>query len=92
MTKATLQLEESVFVKLTAIAQGTNQTPEEFISSIVNGLDSEFDDDDALFAECEARWSEFEKTRLASPLDEILDWINSWNTSNKEPAPQCRPF
>lgn len=91
MTKATLKLEESVLLKLTALAQGTNQTPEEFISSIVNGLVSDFDDDDALYAECEARWSEFEKSRMATPLDEVIDWIKSWNTENRKPVPQCRP-
>ena len=92
MSKGTLQLDESVLRKLNALAQTTDQTPEEFISAIVDGLARSRTEDQALLADCDARWDEFEANRLAVPLDEILEWVESWGTENRKAAPQCRKF
>lgn len=92
MNKGILQLDESVLQKLNTLIQGTGQTPEEFISTIVDGLTSERNEDEALLAECEARWHEFEKNSLAVPLDEVIQWVESWGTENRLPVPQCRKF
>jgi hypothetical protein len=92
MNKGTLLLDESVLHKLNALAQGTGQSPEEFISAIVNGLTSDRTEDEALLAECEARWDEFEKNRLAVPLDEVIQWVESWGTENRLPVPPCRKY
>jgi predicted transcriptional regulator len=90
MTKGILQLDETIIIKLEALVHGTNQTPEEFISAIVNGLSSNRSEDAARLAEAEARWMEFERTGKAVPLNEIIEWINSWGTPDRKPAPQCR--
>ncbi|UQZ91378.1 hypothetical protein C4J81_18950 (plasmid) [Deltaproteobacteria bacterium Smac51] len=92
MNKVTLQLDENVLRKLNSLVQGTDQTPEEFISALVNKLSSDQTEDEALLAECEARWDEFEKMRLAVPLDEIIGWVESWGTENRVAIPQCRKF
>jgi predicted transcriptional regulator len=36
------------------------------------------------------RLDEFERTRLAIPLDEVKAWVTSWGTAEELPRPQPR--
>lgn len=92
MPKGTLQLDEQVLSKLSALAQNMNLTPEDYVTHLVNGLTRVQADDDSLLAECEARYRRFEANRVGVPFSEIADWMNSWWTDDVKPAPICRPL
>jgi hypothetical protein len=36
------------------------------------------------------RLDEFERTRLAVPLDDVKAWVASWGSANELPRPQPR--
>ena len=41
-------------------------------------------------AEDRRRLDEFERTRLAIPLDEVKAWVASWGSAGELPRPQPR--
>jgi predicted transcriptional regulator len=83
-------LDQSVLSELDALAQEMNQSPEELVTALIQGLARHKRQESSLAAECDRRLAEFEATRLGIPFDEIAQWMQSWFTDQEKPAPQCR--
>jgi Predicted transcriptional regulator len=91
MSKEILELDQKVMATLNSLAQGMNQTPEGVVTALIDGLAKHRQsDDDALLAECDARMRTFRANRRGVPLDEVIEWVDSWLTDTEMPAPQCR--
>lgn len=75
MPKGTLELDQSVLNELAALAQGLNKSPEGLVTSLIQGLARNQQDDLALMAEGDKQLAEFEASREGLPFDEVADWM-----------------
>jgi hypothetical protein len=53
-------------------------------------LDSVVDLTNPDVSEDRRRYDDFQRTRLAVPLDDVKAWVSSWGSDNELPCPQTR--
>jgi hypothetical protein len=53
-------------------------------------LDSVVDLTNPDVSEDRRRYDDFQRTRLAVPLDDVKAWVSSWGSENELPRPQTR--
>ena len=53
-------------------------------------LDSVVDLTNPDVSEDRRRYDDFQRTRLAVPLDDVKAWVSSWGSENELPRPQPR--
>jgi hypothetical protein len=53
-------------------------------------LDSVVDLTNPDVSEDRRRYDDFQRTRLAVPLDDVKTWVSSWGSENELPRPQPR--
>ena len=76
--------------RLREMATERGQEVAAVLAEAVALLDSVVDLEGPDIAEDRRRLDEFERTRLAIPLDEVKAWVASWGSADELPRPQPR--
>ena len=90
LIRRTLELDTATDARLSEMAAERGQDVSAVLAEAVALLDSVVDLDGPDIAEDRRRLDEFNRTRLAVPLDEVKAWIASWDTPDELARPQPR--
>jgi predicted transcriptional regulator len=86
----TLEIDADTDTRLHEMATERGQEVAAVLAEAVALLDSVIDLEGPDIEEDRRRLDEFERTRLAIPLDEVKAWVASWGSADELPRPQPR--
>jgi predicted transcriptional regulator len=86
----TLEIDADTDARLSEMATERGQEVAAVLAEAVALLDSVVDLEGPDIAEDRRRLDEFERTRLAIPLDEVKAWVASWGSADELPRPRPR--
>jgi predicted transcriptional regulator len=86
----TIEIDADTDARLREMATERGQEVAAVLAEAVALLDSVVDLEGPDIAEDRRRLDEFERTRLAIPLDEVKAWVASWGSPDELPRPQPR--
>jgi predicted transcriptional regulator len=86
----TLEIDADTDARLREMATERGQEVAAVLAEAVALLDSVVDLEGPDIEEDRRRLDEFERTRLAIPLDEVKAWVASWGSADELPRPQPR--
>jgi predicted transcriptional regulator len=86
----TLEIDADTDARLREMATERGQEVAAVLAEAVALLDSVVDLEGPDIEEDRRRLDEFERTRLAIPLDEVKAWVASWGSTDELPRPQPR--
>jgi predicted transcriptional regulator len=90
LVSRTLEIDADTDARLREMATERGQEVAAVLAEAVALLDSVVDLEGPDIAEDRRRLDEFERTRLAIPLDEVKAWVASWGSADELPRPQPR--
>ena len=90
LVSRTLEIDADTDARLREMATERGQEVAAVLAEAVALLDSVVDLEGPDIAEDRRRLDEFERTRLAIPLDEVKAWVASWGSPDELPRPQPR--
>jgi predicted transcriptional regulator len=90
LVSRTLEIDADTDVRLREMATERGQEVAAVLAEAVALLDSVVDLEGPDIAEDRRRLDEFERTRLAIPLEEVKAWVASWGSANELPRPLPR--
>jgi predicted transcriptional regulator len=90
LVSRTLEIDANTDARLHEMATERGQEVAAVLSEAVALLDSVVDLEGPDIEEDRRRLDEFERTRLAIPLDEVKAWVASWGSADELPRPQPR--
>jgi predicted transcriptional regulator len=90
LVSRTLEIDADTDARLREMATERGQEVAAVLAEAVALLDSVVDLEGPDIEEDRRRLDEFERTRLAIPLDEVKAWVASWGSSDELPRPQPR--
>ena len=90
LVSRTLEIDADTDARLREMATERGQEVAAVLAEAVALLDSVVDLEGPDIEEDRRRLDEFERTRLAIPLDEVKAWVASWGTADELPRPQPR--
>jgi predicted transcriptional regulator len=90
LVSRTLEIDEDTDARLREMATERGQEVAAVLAEAVALLDSVVDLEGPDIEEDRRRLDEFERTRLAIPLDEVKAWVASWGSADELPRPQPR--
>jgi predicted transcriptional regulator len=90
LVSRTLEIDADTDARLREMATERGQEVAAVLAEAVALLDSVVDLEGPDIAEDRRRLDEFERTRLAIPLDEVKAWVASWGSEDELPRPQPR--
>jgi predicted transcriptional regulator len=88
LVSRTLEIDADTDARLREMATERGQEVAAVLAEAVALLDSVIDLEGPDVAEDRRRLDEFERTRLAIPLDEVKAWVASWGAADELPRPQ----
>ena len=86
----TLEIDADTDARLREMATERGQEVAAVLAEAVALLDSVVDIEGPDIAEDLRRLDEFERTKLAIPLDEVKAWVASWGSADELPRPEPR--
>ena len=86
----TLEIDADTDARLREMATERGQEVAAVLAEAVALLDSVVDLEGPDIAEDLRRLDEFERTKLAIPLDEVKAWVASWGSADELPRPEPR--
>jgi predicted transcriptional regulator len=86
----TLEIDADTDARLREMAKERGQDVAAVLAEAVALLDSVVDITGPDIAEDRRRYDEFQRTRLAVPLDDVKAWVASWGSADELPRPQPR--
>ena len=90
LVSRTLEIDTDTDARLHEMATERGQEVAAVLAEAVALLDSVVDLEGPDIEEDRRRLDEFERTRLAIPLDEVKAWVASWGSADELPRPQPR--
>jgi predicted transcriptional regulator len=90
LVSRTLEIDADTDARLREMATERGQEVAAVLAEAVALLDSVVDLEGPDIEEDRRRLDEFERTRLAIPLDEVKAWVASWGSADELPRPQPR--
>ncbi len=90
LVSRTLEIDADTNARLREMATERGQEVAAVLAEAVALLDSVVDLEGPDIAEDRRRLDEFERTRLAIPLDEVKAWVAGWGSADELPRPQPR--
>jgi predicted transcriptional regulator len=90
LVSRTLEIDADTDTRLREMATERGQEVAAVLAEAVALLDSVVDLEGPDIAEDRRRLDEFERTKLAIPLDEVKAWVASWGSADELPRPQPR--
>jgi predicted transcriptional regulator len=90
LVSRTLEIDADTDARLSEMATERGQEVAAVLAEAVALLDSVVDLEGPDIAEDRRRLDEFERTKLAIPLDEVKAWVASWGSADELPRPQPR--
>jgi predicted transcriptional regulator len=90
LVSRTLEIDADTDARLREMATERGQEVAAVLAEAVALLDSVVDLEGPDIAEDRRRLDEFERTKLAIPLDEVKAWVASWGSADELPRPQPR--
>jgi predicted transcriptional regulator len=90
LVSRTLEIDADTDARLREMATERGQEVAAVLAEAVALLDSVVDLEGPDIAEDRRRLDEFERTRLAIPLDEVKAWVASWGSADELPRPLPR--
>jgi predicted transcriptional regulator len=90
LVSRTLEIDADTDARLREMATERGQEVAAVLAEAVALLDSVVDLEGPDIEEDRRRLDEFERTRLAIPLDEVKAWVASWGSTDELPRPQPR--
>jgi predicted transcriptional regulator len=90
LVSRTLEIDADTDARLREMATERGQEVAAVLAEAVALLDSVVDLEGPDIAEDRRRLDEFERTKLAIPLDEVKAWVASWGSAAELPRPQPR--
>jgi predicted transcriptional regulator len=90
LVSRTLEIDTDTDARLHEMATERGQEVAAVLAEAVALLDSVVDLEGPDIDEDRRRLDEFERTRLAIPLDEVKAWVASWGSADELPRPQPR--
>ena len=90
LIRRTLEIDAATDTRLSEMADERGQDVAEVLAEAVALLDSVVDIAGPDIAEDRRRLDEFNRTRLAVPLDDVKAWVASWGSPDELPRPQPR--
>jgi predicted transcriptional regulator len=86
----TLEIDAETDARLREMAAERGQEVAAVLAEAVALLDSVVDLAGPDVGEDRRRYDEFQRTRLAVPLDDVKAWVASWGSAEELPRPQPR--
>jgi predicted transcriptional regulator len=86
----TLEIDAETDARLREMAAERGQEVAAVLAEAVALLDSVVDLAGPDIGEDRRRYDEFQRTRLAVPLDDVKAWVASWGSAEELPHPQPR--
>jgi predicted transcriptional regulator len=86
----TLEIDAETDARLREMAAERGQEVAAVLAEAVALLDSVVDLAGPDIGEDRRRYDEFQRTRLAVPLDDVKAWVASWGSAEELPRPQPR--
>lgn len=90
LVSRTLEIDADTDARLREMATERGQEVAAVLAEAVALLDSVVDLAGPDIGEDRRRLDEFERTRLAIPLDDVKAWVASWGSADELPRPQPR--
>jgi predicted transcriptional regulator len=90
LVSRTLEIDADTDARLREMATERGQEVAAVLAEAVALLDSVVDLAGPDIGEDRRRLNEFERTRLAIPLDDVKAWVASWGSADELPRPQPR--
>jgi predicted transcriptional regulator len=90
MVRRTLEIDADTDVRLREMAAERGQEVGAVLAEAVALLDSVVDLAGPDIGEDRRRYDEFQRTRLAVPLDDVKAWVASWGSADELPRPHPR--
>jgi predicted transcriptional regulator len=90
LIRRTLEIDAATDARLSEMAAERGQAVAAVLAEAVALLDSVVDLAGPDIAEDRRRVDEFNRTRLAVPLDDVKAWVASWGSADELPRPQPR--
>ncbi|MDB5652901.1 MAG: hypothetical protein JWQ94_514 [Tardiphaga sp.] len=90
MIRRTLEIDAATDARLSEMATERGQDVAAVLAEAVALLDSVVDIAGPDIAEDRRRLDEFNRTRLAIPLDDVKAWVDSWGSPDELSRPQPR--
>ena len=90
LVSRTLEIDADTDARLREMATERGQEVAAVLAEAVALLDSVVDLEGPDIEEDRRRLDEFERTRLAIPLDEVKAWVASWGSADELPRPRPR--
>ncbi len=90
LVSRTIEIDADTDARLREMATERGQEVAAVLAEAVALLDSVVDLEGPDIAEDRRRLDEFERTRLAIPLNEVKAWVASWGSADELPRPQPR--
>jgi predicted transcriptional regulator len=90
LVSRTLEIDADTDARLREMATERGQEVAAVLAEAVALLDSVVDLEGPDIEEDRRRLDEFERTRLAIPLDEVKAWVASWGSPDELPRPRPR--
>ena len=90
IVRRTLEIDTDTDARLREMALERGQDVAAVLADAVALLDSVVDIAGPDLAEDRRRLDDFNKTRLAVPLDDVKAWVASWGSNNELPPPTSR--
>jgi predicted transcriptional regulator len=90
LVSRTIEIDADTDTRLREMAEERGQEIAAVLAEAVALLDSVVDLAGPDIEEDSRRLAEFERTRLAIPLDDVKAWVASWGSADELPRPQPR--
>lgn len=90
IVRRSFEIDQRTDARLRAMATERGQDEGVILAEALALLDSMIDIEGPDLAEDVRRLEQFERDRLAVPLDEVKAWVESWDTPDELPAPTPR--
>lgn len=90
LVNRTFEIDVDTDARLREMAQERGQDVAAVLAEAVALLDSVVDLSGPDIKEDRGRYDDFQRTRLAVPLDDVKAWVSSWGSENELPRPQPR--
>jgi predicted transcriptional regulator len=90
LVNRTLEIDVDTDARLREMAKERGQDVAAVLAEAIALLDSVVDLSGPDIGEDRRRYDEFQRTRVAIPLDDVKAWVASWGSENELPRPQAR--
>jgi predicted transcriptional regulator len=90
LVNRTLEIDADTDARLREMAKERGQDVAAVLAEAVALLDSVVDLSGPDIGEDRRRYHEFQRTRLAVPLDDVKAWVASWGSADELPRPHAR--